>query len=174
MTYARWLRLMDAGGHAAEPPSQRGDCEVGGERCLVLPILDCLPEDTRDGAAAAAVLAGAQAAAPPASSWAAQNAASRRVAGAWWPSEPVMRIAMEPLREMVAGRLHPRGRAWIGHQAESAAAVAKRGAPPNRTWPAQVCASNELEERCLQLTRLLLEDGHQWELIPRGLAEHGA
>ena len=172
MTYARWLRLMDAGGHAAEPPSQRGDCEVGGDRCLVLPILDCLPEDTRDGAAAAAVLAGAQAAAPPASSWAAQNAASRRVAGAWWSSEPahkilVMRIVMEPLREMLASRLHLGGRAWVGHQAESAAAVAKRGAPPKRTWPAQVCASNELEERCLQLTRLLLEDGHQWELIPR-------
>ena len=171
-TFSRWLRMLEEHVHGSELRGHRDrdDGAAGDERCVELPIMDGVG-DAQGGPAAAETMPGAQAAAPPAS-WAAQNAASRRVAGAWWAAEPahkiiVMRMVMEPLREMLARRLRIGGRAWASKQAEAAAAAARAGAPPMRRWPATVCASNELEETCLQQTRRLLEDGEQWELVPR-------
>ena len=102
---------------------------------------------------------------------AAANAKHRRVASAWWRSQPLpylfaMRIIMEPLRQMMSTHLDLGGDEWAHRQCRQAAAGDASENPHHRRFRACIAASLEVEKACLEQVGVLLSSARPWSLLP--------
>lgn len=102
---------------------------------------------------------------------AAFNDKSRRMAAAWWQSQPfprmvLMRLIMEPVRVLLAAKLEVSGEAWEKLETSKLADRIARGCAPRRDYVVSLAASNSVENECLGKARALMQHSGLWVGLP--------
>lgn len=113
--------------------------------------------------------------------WAAINAAHRRLASAWLSGTPLvdlllMRLVMEPLRQLMAHQFQVASEAWeVDQRARLAKAILRDGGASfaDRSYRLSVAAEGDEEAKCLSQLGQLFEQSALWDLFPRSASSVG-
>jgi len=102
---------------------------------------------------------------------AAFNAQSRRVASAWWATKPlvslvVMRLLIEPLKQLLAEKLGVNGAEWDLQQMRTTAKEALARRPYQRAYKLTEATNNTSELACLWRGEMLLKSDELWQVLP--------
>ena len=156
-------------------PSEKGRQGEGDRQAAELMVI-AGRQGRGDGGAAPdpghiAAADGSGEAAADASNWQAFNSRSRSVAGAWWDSEPkvrliIIRLVMEPARSLMSSYLTMAGDDWNAAQIKACLHARLAGREPHREYRVSVAASNVLEEACLARVHTLLGSDTLWATLP--------